>query len=116
MEKKEYDIFKGRTAFALCIMSVAVMVVAYAIFMYTDITNTIDNSVLLLRALFEGRIGSYYEYTVEHASTGYAANYNFFVYIVYELISFVFIFIPKFVFIHTSIIKVKEIVFHLFFS
>ena len=58
-----------------------VFVFAYFIFMYIDITNTIDNSVLFTKALFNGEIFNFYDYTIDNASTNFPANYEIIAYI-----------------------------------
>lgn len=63
----------------------AVFIVVYLIFMYIDITNTIDNSVLLTKALFSGNITNFYDYTIEHASTNFPANYEMIAYIPFAI-------------------------------
>lgn len=60
-------------------------IVTYFIFMYIDITNTIDNSVLLDKAIFSGNFFRFYEYSVENASTNYAANYEPLAYIPFAI-------------------------------
>ncbi len=61
------------------------LLIAYAIFMYSDITDTYDNSILFLKAAARGELRSFYSYTVAHARMYWAANYDFMVYIVYGL-------------------------------
>lgn len=54
---------------------------AFFIFMYMDFPNTIDNSVLLVKAVCSGHFLDFYEYTIENAATNYAANYEILAYI-----------------------------------
>ncbi|MEE0868477.1 MAG: hypothetical protein U0L70_01655, partial [Ruminococcus sp.] len=46
-------------------------IIAYFIFMYIDITNTIDNSVLLTKAVFSGNFFDFYDYSIKNASTNF---------------------------------------------
>lgn len=55
--------------------------VAFFIFMYMDYPNTIDNSVLLVKAVCSGHFFDFYEYTIENAATNYAANYEILAYV-----------------------------------
>ena len=54
-----------------------VLIAAYQIFMYMDITNTIDNANILLSSIRHGKMLDFYEISVQQAKTNYAANYNF---------------------------------------
>lgn len=56
-------------------------IIAYFIFMYIDITNTIDNSVLLTKAVFSGNFFDFYDYSIKNASTNFPANYEILAYI-----------------------------------
>lgn len=62
-----------------------VFLFAYFIFMYIDITNTIDNSVLFTKALFSGEILNFYDYTIDNASTNFPANYEIIAYIPFAI-------------------------------
>lgn len=62
-----------------------VLIVSFFIFLYVDYTNTIDNSVLFDKALFSGNFFNFYDYTIEHAGTTYAANYEFMAYIPFAI-------------------------------
>lgn len=44
------------------------------VFMYGDLTNTIDNANILLRAVIQGRVLDFYELSVEKSVTNFAAN------------------------------------------
>lgn len=63
----------------------ALLFVAYVIFMYADITDTYDNSILFLKAISSGNLLRFYSYSVEHARMAWAANYEFVIYVVYGL-------------------------------
>lgn len=63
----------------------AMLLIAYATFMYLDITDTYDNSILFLKAIARGELRGFYSFTVERARMFWAANYDFMVYIVYGL-------------------------------
>lgn len=62
-----------------------VFIISFFIFMYVDITNTIDNSVLFTKALFSGNILDFYEFTIDNANTTYAANYEMVAYIPFAI-------------------------------
>lgn len=53
--------------------------------MYTDLTNTIDNANILLRAVIRGRVLDFYELSVEESVTDFAANYNFLIYALFAI-------------------------------
>ena len=65
------------------------IVVAFAISFFTieysDMTETLDNSMLLISAVKNGKIAEYYEYTVRNGCTEYPANYSFAVYVLFAL-------------------------------
>lgn len=62
-----------------------VLLTAYGIFMYTDMTNTIDNSIVFIRAARHGQILQFYELSVQQAQTSYSANYNLIIYVIFAL-------------------------------
>ena len=61
----------------------AAVTAAYFIFMYSDMRNTIDNSNIFLSALKNGKILSFYEYSLERAANRYSANYSLLIYIIF---------------------------------
>ena len=64
------------------VMIAIVLLVAYAVFYYMDYSDTLDNSVLLAKSIFNGNFSNYYRYAAENASeaTVFSANYNVFLY------------------------------------
>lgn len=62
-----------------------VLFFAAIFFMYGDITNTIDNSNILIRAVTHGKMLNFYELSVQQSATNYAANYNFMIYVIFAL-------------------------------
>ena len=62
-----------------------VLIAAYQIFMYMDITNTIDNANILLSSIRHGKMLDFYEISVQQAKTNYAANYNFIIYVIFGI-------------------------------
>lgn len=67
------------------ILLALILLVAYQVFLYMDITNTIDNANILLRSVWHGKILDFYELSVQQAKTNYAANYNFIIYIIFAV-------------------------------
>ena len=55
------------------------------VFMYADISNTVDNANILLYAVRHGRILEFYELSVERSVTNFAANYNFLIYVFFAI-------------------------------
>lgn len=74
----------GGTSIEFLLLFIAFFI-SYFVFMYVDITNTIDNSVLFTKSLFSGDFFNFYDYTIEHASTKYPANYEFLTYIPFAI-------------------------------
>lgn len=64
---------------------VAVLFLAHVVFLYSDLTNTIDNANIFLESVFEGRPLEFYELSVQRASTYWPANYNLAVYVVFGI-------------------------------
>lgn len=62
-----------------------VLLLAYVIFLYADLTNTIDNSIIFARALYRGEFLHFYELSVEEATTNFAANYNLLIYLIFAI-------------------------------
>ena len=62
-----------------------VFIVSFFIFMYVDITNTIDNSVLFSKAVFSGNFFNFYDYSIDNANTSFPANYEMLAYIPFAI-------------------------------
>ncbi len=77
----------GRNLFCITMVMIlaAVLFFGAVIFMYADISNTVDNANILLYAVRHGRIMEFYELSVERSVTDFAANYNFLIYIFFAL-------------------------------
>ncbi len=60
---------------------ISCLLVAYVIFIYDDMTHTIDNSITFAKSLLNGRVLEFYELSVEFAKTRYAANYSTLIYL-----------------------------------
>ena len=54
-------------------------------FMYGDVTCTMDNSILLLKAVKNGEFLQFYQYSIENANTVWAANYEILIYIIFSI-------------------------------
>lgn len=79
-----YDWFHNKLlAEWLCVG--AVLLFAHISFLYSDLTDTYENSVLFLRAIAQGRLTDFYSYSVENVRTLWAANYDSMIYVVYGL-------------------------------
>lgn len=63
----------------------AILVFAYITFLYTDLTDTYENSILFLKTIYNGDFTQFYSYTVENSRTLWAANYDFMIYFVYGI-------------------------------
>ena len=77
-KKKQNIIILG--GFLIC-----VLIAAYFIFLYQDLTNTVDNANILLDATRKGKILQFYELSVECSQTNFASNYNFIIYVIFAL-------------------------------
>lgn len=75
----------NKTIIIQAFLLTVVLLFAYVVFMYVDITNTIDNANILLRTIKQGRILDFYEISVEQARTNFSANYNFLIYIIFAI-------------------------------
>lgn len=56
-------------------------------FYYTDISDTLDNSILLVKAVFSGNFTDFYSFSIlnAHANTVYAANYDIPIYLIFAV-------------------------------
>ena len=63
------------------IMLLLILMAGFFSFLYVDITNTIDNANILLRALYRGEFLRFYELSVAQSQTDFAANYSIFIYL-----------------------------------
>ena len=62
-----------------------VLLAAMFIFYYTDVTDTLENSFLMLESMVKGEFGQFYTYSLEHAKAVYAANYELPIYFIFLL-------------------------------
>lgn len=71
----------------LILGALAVAAFALAVFFYTDLTDSLDNGVMLGEVIAQGRITDYYRYAAlnHHPMTVYSANYNILVYALFAL-------------------------------
>ena len=62
-------------------------IAGFLLFWYSDIGDTLDNSVLLVESVLEGDVRSFYEHSSKNAAPGtvYSANYNIVLYIVFAI-------------------------------
>lgn len=67
------------------ILLIIVLLFSLFIFMYEDMTNTVDNTLTFLDSVFQGKVLNFYELSVENAQTSYAANYNVLVYVIFSI-------------------------------
>jgi len=60
------------------------------VFWYSDIGDTLDNSVLLVESIVEGEFFDYYEYAATHSArqSQYSANYNVILYAIFAIWNF----------------------------
>ena len=49
---------------------------AFVTFLYADLTDTYENSILFLKAIREGKMFQFYSYSVEHTRSFWGANYD----------------------------------------
>jgi len=69
------------------VLSLFALALGFFVFIYSDITDTLDNAVMLAECAVKGEIGSFYRYAAENAasSTVYVANYDLPVYLIFVL-------------------------------
>ena len=58
---------------------------AFVTFLYADLTDTYENSILFLKAIREGKLFQFYSYSVEHTRSFWGANYDALIYVFYGL-------------------------------
>lgn len=81
-----HGIYKNHISTSLIVVcSLLILMFAFGIFMYIDITNTADNANILIRAISWGRIKDFYDLTVKYSQTNFAANYNFPTYVLFAI-------------------------------
>lgn len=68
-------------------LNIFVIIFAMLLFYYTDISDTLDNSVLLVKSVVSGRFHEFYSFAVENINpnTIYAANYDILIYIIFAV-------------------------------
>lgn len=59
--------------------------IAFLSFSYGDILCTLDNSVLLVKAIRDGEFLNYYDYTLLYGNTYWPADYDILIYIIFAL-------------------------------
>lgn len=78
-------LLKGRKSYVEWIILFCILAFSATIFLYMDILNTYDNSMLLMKSIFSGNFFNFYDYTIQNAQTNYAANYEIFIYFIYGI-------------------------------
>ena len=63
----------------------AIIMMSFLIFYYYDISCTVDNSLILLRAIYHGEFFHYYDYAIGRTLTVWAPNYEIFMYIIFAI-------------------------------
>lgn len=58
---------------------------AFLVFYYGDLGSTLENAVLLADAIKEGQLLHYYDYTIDHVTSYWAANYDLPIYIIFAV-------------------------------
>ncbi len=64
------------------ILLIMILIVSSLIFIYNDMSNTVDNTIIFMKSVLEGKFIDFYELSVEQAKTNYAANYGILMYII----------------------------------
>lgn len=82
LSKAKQILSKNWIKWALLIL---VLGASYAIFMYADMLDTINNSIAFTKAFFNGKFFEFYELSVEMAVTRYAANYSVPIYLLLSI-------------------------------
>lgn len=95
MKKTPFTRKFSRIQYLECGLTFAAITAGYLILLYMDLENVIDNSNILLSALRHGKLLSFYEYSVEQASSNYAANYSFPVFALFAIWQAPMLFITK---------------------
>ena len=85
MERSPFANGKKKEKWLLAGLLASVLFVAYIVFLYSDMTNTIDNSIIFMKSIYKGRVLDFYEMSVEQAVTDWAANYNVIIYIIFGI-------------------------------
>ncbi len=69
----------------ILLMVAGIWMAAFLTFCFTDITDCLDNGVLLYRAIRTGQFRHFYSYTLSNSSGVYAANYEVPIYILFMI-------------------------------
>lgn len=71
----------------LCILLIVQILLGFFVFYYTDISDTLDNCVMLVEATSKGKFLDFYQYCAQnaHPDNVYTANYNVFMYVVFAI-------------------------------
>lgn len=85
---KDKTIKHKKTAAAVMYIAGALAILsAMLLFYYTDISDTLDNSVVFVKSVISGRVHQFYSFAIEnmHPDTVYAANYDILIYIIFAI-------------------------------
>ena len=78
------SLFTWRIPRTVWVLTSVAIIVGYVTFMYADLLTTYDNSIILLSGSYHGLSPlDFYDYSIEMCRTPYAANYNFFIYLIW---------------------------------
>lgn len=85
----DFSLQKRTKLFEWCLLFL-LFLISFLVFFYTDYSDTLDNSVMLVKAIWHGQFENYYEYAARnaHPATVYSANYNVFLYGIFALWNF----------------------------
>lgn len=80
------DFLSQKKALSWAFTGISILI-AYFVFFYFDINDTMNNSILLIESIKDGQFFNYYDYAIINAfgNTVYTANYNLPIYIVFAI-------------------------------
>ncbi len=80
LNKKDFVFNKLSLAFIIL-----TFITSFFVFLYTDITDTMENSVLLFHSIKIGDLSHFYTYSLEHSESVFPANYQIPLYLLFMI-------------------------------
>ena len=68
-----------------CGILIIVILGTFSIFLYEDMIDTYDNSILFIKAVLKGELRQFYSYTIVNNRSFWAANYESMIYLIYGI-------------------------------
>ncbi len=67
------------------LLLIIILLAAYFIFMYHDMLDTVENSIIFAKSIFHGKLLNFYDLSVAQTRTLFSANYHILIYVIFSI-------------------------------